>query len=271
MPTRSGPRAPRERQSRRTTGTLYALSRSATLAGLASADDHGRGAELLGEVERPVDLVARVRLPPDRQLLRPRRLERLEGRVERRLGSAMFLEERVELLQVVGVEHGLAQVGDRTHQDAGIGVLDRPGRLGHPATALAGRRPGLRRGGPRSTAPAGSDGGARLMCSATGAAMTASRRGSPLRVTSALWPVAIAPAGAERKSVKPRPSPGLGQRVIEVEHAGDLELGCEPAAVVGRRRGQGRLGQVDRPAPSGRRPLDPARWPTVVYRSMKPG
>ena len=38
------------------------------LAGLAAADDHGRGAELLGQVERPVDLVAGVGLPPDRQL-----------------------------------------------------------------------------------------------------------------------------------------------------------------------------------------------------------
>ena len=55
------------------------------LVGLFTADDDRSGAELLGEVERPVDLVARVGLPPDVELLGPRGLKGFEGRINRRV------------------------------------------------------------------------------------------------------------------------------------------------------------------------------------------
>ena len=63
-------------------------------------------------------------------------------------------------------------------------------------------------------------------------------------------------AGRREEVGEAQPTTRLDQRVGELERPGDLELGGQPLAVVGRRRGQGRLGQVDRPAPAGRRPLD---------------
>ena len=47
------------------------------------------------------------------------------GPVERRLGASVFLGEGVELLEMIGVEHGLAEVGDRPHEGAGIRILGR--------------------------------------------------------------------------------------------------------------------------------------------------
>ena len=245
--------------SRSTTGTLYALSRSATLA-----------------ASRPPTITAVVPNSSARssarwissrvfashqtaQLLGPRGLEGLEGRVERRLRAAVLLVEGVELLEMVGVEHRLAEVGDRAHQHARIGVLAGPGLRRRTApTALAGRRARLRCRVGRVAAAAGSNGGARLTCSATGAATIASRRGRPLRLTRALWPVAIAPAGAERKSVKPSRRLGSARRVVQVERAGDLELGGQAPAVVGRRRRPG--------APRPGRPAGPGRSPTARPR-----
>ena len=49
------------------------------LGGLSPAHDHGGRAELRGQVEGAVDLVASVRLPPDRQRLLPGRPERLSA------------------------------------------------------------------------------------------------------------------------------------------------------------------------------------------------
>ena len=94
------------------------------------------------------------------------------------------------------------------------------------------------------------------MCSATGALTIASRRGSPLRLTRALCPVAMAPPGAESRSVKPRRRRGSTSASVSSSDAGDLELGRQPLAVVGGRRGQGRLGEVHRPAPTGGRPVN---------------
>ena len=54
------------------------------LGGLASADDHGRGPELGGEIEGPVDLVAAVGLPPDRQFSAPGQPESPQSRVKGR-------------------------------------------------------------------------------------------------------------------------------------------------------------------------------------------
>ena len=51
------------------------------LGGLAAPHDHGGGAELLGQVECPVDLVAGIGLPPDRQLPVPRLPEGTKRRV----------------------------------------------------------------------------------------------------------------------------------------------------------------------------------------------
>ncbi len=42
------------------------------LGGFAAPHDHGAGAELVGQVEGAVDLVAGVRFPPDRDFLRAR-------------------------------------------------------------------------------------------------------------------------------------------------------------------------------------------------------
>ncbi len=80
--------------SREHDGDLGRLEPVGDLGGLAAADDHGGRAELLGQVERAVDLVAGVGLPPDRQLLRPGGLESLERRVERRLAAAVRLVDR---------------------------------------------------------------------------------------------------------------------------------------------------------------------------------
>ena len=63
------------------------------------------------------------------------------------------------------------------------------------------------------------------------------------------------PAGRREQVGEAQPPARLGQGVGELERPGDLELGGQPLAIVGRRRGQGRLGQVDRPAPSGGRPF----------------
>ena len=209
-------------------------------------------------------------------------LECLEGRIERGLGAAVRLVIGFELLEMVGVEHGLAEVGDRAHQHARDRGSRRPVRS--PGLRGAGTGPDRvwewgrasgrawadRRGRRRRMARLG--GGARLTCSATGRETMTSRRGRPLKLTRALWPVAIAPAGAERKSVKPSRRRGSASGVGEIQGAGDLEFGRQAPAVIGRRRRQRRLGQVDRPALAGARtaPLRPA-GPTVEYRSMNPG
>ncbi len=238
---------------------MYALSRSATLA--ASRPPTITAVVPNSSARSSARWISsrRVRLPPDGQLLGPRRLEGPEGRVERRLRAAVLLGEGVELLEMVGVEHGLAEVGDRAHQHAGIGVLGGPGLPRRPIRRRPwpGVGPGCGRLGPGSRPPAGSNGGAGLMCRATGAATIASRRGRPLRLTRALWPVAMAPAGAERKSVKPSRRRGSARPSLRSSAPATSNSGVRPAAVVGRRRGQGRLGQVDRPAAAGRRPLDP--------------
>ena len=61
--------------SRSTTGTLADLEAVGDLGGLAAADDHRGRAELLGEVERAVDLVAGVAFPPDGEFLASARPE----------------------------------------------------------------------------------------------------------------------------------------------------------------------------------------------------
>ena len=62
-------------------------------------------------------------------------------------------------------------------------------------------------------------------------------------------------AGGREQVGESEPAMGLDHGLGQLERAGRLEFGRQPLAVVGRRRGQGRLGEVDRPAPSGRRPL----------------
>ena len=130
------------------------------LGGLAAADDHGGGPELLGQVECPVDLVAGIGLPPDRQLPVPRLPERTKCRV---VGGSLLVAPLIELQQVLmlGVEHRLAEVGDRTHQSARIGVLGRALLGSEPPArgALLGRR--RHRGGPGlpTTAPGEARGG----------------------------------------------------------------------------------------------------------------
>ncbi len=52
--------------------------------GFATADDHGGGAELLGQIESAVDLVTGIRLPPNRQGFRTGRAEGGEGWIIRR-------------------------------------------------------------------------------------------------------------------------------------------------------------------------------------------
>ena len=47
----------------------------------------------------------------------------------------------------------------------------------------------------------------------------------------------------------------LDQGVGELERPGGLELGGQPLAIIGGRRGQGRLGEIHRPASSGGRPI----------------
>ena len=49
--------------------------------------------------------------------------------------------------------------------------------------------------------------------------------------------------------------PGLCQGVGDLECPGNLEFGRQAPAIIRRSRRQGRLGQVDRPALAGRRPL----------------
>ena len=109
--------------SRSTTGTLPALSRSATLA-----------------ASRPPTMTAVVPNSSARSSARW-----ISSRVLLSHQTGIFLVRAaksafkagsnggrrppigfiigVELLEVVGVEHGLAEVGDRAHQDAGIGVF----------------------------------------------------------------------------------------------------------------------------------------------------
>ena len=144
------------------------------LGGLAAADDHGGRAELLGQIERAVDLVAACWLPT-------RPAASSTGRPggpssagsNGRLAAAVRLVERIELLEVVGVEHRLAEVGDRAHQDARIRVFagpscpKRPGGAGSDRARASGpasarRRRGAGSGLPRRrrAAAAASDGGA---------------------------------------------------------------------------------------------------------------
>ena len=65
------------------------------LGGLAAADDHRRGAELGGQVEGPVDLVAGFGLPPDGQLPVRASQQGLERGVEgRAYGLPLLIQMR---------------------------------------------------------------------------------------------------------------------------------------------------------------------------------
>ena len=128
-PARWGPSGSSGTVSRRTTGTLYALSRSTTLA-----------------ASRPPTITAVVpnssarssaRWISSREFASHQTGSFLARAAWRALRAGSnggcvppcFCDEGVELLEMVGVEHGLAEVGDRAHQDARIGVLDGPGLL----------------------------------------------------------------------------------------------------------------------------------------------
>lgn len=57
----------------------------------------------------------------------------------------------------------------------------------------------------------------------------------------------MAPAGAETRSVNPSPAPLFGRSVGEIEYGGDLKLGRDSVALVGRRARECEVGVVHGP------------------------
>ena len=111
---------------------------------------------------------------------------------------------------------------------------------------------------------AGSFGVARWTCKANGDRTIASRRGSPLVLATADCPVAIAPAGAATRSVKPSL-----RRSSAAASGRSSTVATSNSGVIPSRLSVGVFGQalsaylIVRPAPTFDR-VTPVAWPSVV-------
>ena len=237
-------------------GDVVRLEPVDDLGGLAAADDHRRRAELLGQVERAVDLVAGVRLPPDRPASSSRAAWRALSDGSNGGSAPPFLSAYAWSFRWWSASSiAWRRWATEPISDARIGILGRAGLLAElTAAALAGRR-GLLLGG-AGRAP-GSNGGREVDVQGDrgGDDRLAPREAAQAR-PGALWPVAIAPAGAERKSVKPSRRRGSARPSFRSSTPATSNSGVSPRRLSSGRRGQRRLGQVDRTSATGRRPLD---------------
>ena len=161
---------------------------------------------------------------------------------------------------VLGVEHRLAEVGDRSHEHPRIGVLGRGVPVGpRPAASLHGRlcrtirtvgavRHGL---AGRRDVQVECHGGLddRLPARETAQA----HEGTLARGDRA--------AGGREEVGESEPAMGFDHSLGQLEGSRRLEFRRQPLAVIGRSRGQGGFGEVDRAAPAGPRPIRAAPLP----------
>ena len=148
-------------------------------------------------------------------------------------------------------------------------------RVDRDSRSLSIRPRGLGDGPARASRPeagVGSLGGARWMCSATGDLISASRRGWPLRLTKSALPRGDR-ARRRREQVGEAQADGEARRKRRSGRArrpprtrASAPCGCRRAW----RRSVGSESSIGSPRPVADRSI-PARWPAVVYRSMKPG
>ena len=109
-------------------GDVEGFEARGDLGGFATAEDDAGGAEFLGEVEGAVDLVLGIGFPPDREGFGAGGVEGDKGGVEGRASGAVLWLGREEVV-MVGVDHGLAEVGDGAHEGGGV-FLDTGSAIG---------------------------------------------------------------------------------------------------------------------------------------------